>query len=235
MLERLERFSLDELCDLTFRPKFSIIEKETIHELFVYLEPVEQLSVTLQSSQTHIGCVIPFVNGLMEKLKPMIWNEVIAPFHSSFIEQIKIRFQEYFQNLNVKSATFLDPEFKLNYFLDDREKVLSEVISFLKSRILPKIGELEIVQNDPLPVRSAFPAFMKQGMQNRISPNTELEMEVDRYLSSAGSNLAPGSFWSENRATFPVLSRMAFYFVHAPASSSDVERAFSSAKKIYSE
>ena len=62
------------------------------------------------------------------------------------------------------------------------------------------------------------------------------DLELDGYLRSFDPRLVgmkePLVWWKEHQTDFPILSRMAFDSFSIPAMSSEVERAFSAAKKL---
>ena len=48
----------------------------------------------------------------------------------------------------------------------------------------------------------------------------DLEKEIECYLGSFIGDLSAIDFWKRNQLAYPILSRLAFYYLHAPASSS---------------
>jgi hAT family C-terminal dimerisation region len=77
--------------------------------------------------------------------------------------------------------------------------------------------------------------YLSRRGQMQKRKDTE-DLELDGYLRSFDPRLIgmkePLVWWKEHQTDFPILARMAFDTFSIPAMSSEVERAFSAAKKL---
>ncbi|GBB86714.1 hypothetical protein RclHR1_01310010 [Rhizophagus clarus] len=216
----------------------------TSHEWKIIKEMVELLcpfeSVTcLLSGATYplIGLTYPSLCNLKEILE----TEFILSFETNIaencrkaiLEDLQSRW-EFPQELCLKGS-FLDPRFKSLDFVSQemREKIINQLqteYKVLKNDLIPSIP---VRSNENQSNLTTMGSFWKKKNKRNVTP---IKNEVQHYLNlpelPALEEYDSFTWWTTNKAQYPILYKMAMKNLSIPATSVPSERLFSDANNL---
>ena len=176
-------------------------------------------------------------------------------YYNTGINAAWLKLEKYFKLTDVSplyvAAIVLHPGRRFEYFEDKWAKYLTWIKNAKKSfknlfqEYCEKVSNINSTydfrsqQSEPKSSYLAYDGFsvdyLTRRYEKRKRRDTE-SLELDRYLRSFDYRLIdmkdPLLWWKEHQTDFPILSHMAFDIFSIPAMSSEVERVFSTAKKL---
>jgi len=193
-------------------------------ELKDFLKPFYESTLLISASNyPSSSIVLPIFERLMLHLKD---HKISNPNVKLCADSMKLKLKEYeflLENELIIFASILDPRVKLEFFEDkinfceikERfEKVFNE--NYKK--------ETSLQENVQMSFRQSF--FKKKKL--------DLNDEISNYLNSQLENdsIDPFEWWTNNRKTYPNLSKMALDYLIIMASSVPSEQAFSKSGEL---
>lgn len=170
-----------------------------------------------------------------------------------------LKLEKYFKLVNrsplYTAAIVLHPAWRLEYFEDkwaehpDWIKTAKKTFKalFLKyseknasanMAVEPAAAHNESQSSKPKSTYLSYDGFSADYLSRRCQKQKRKDvesLELDNYLKSFDHQLvidSPLNWWKERQTEFPTLARMAFDLFSIPAMSSEVERVFSSSKRL---
>lgn len=245
MLKRAERLRQPIDMFLNSNPLFkehllSADEWSLLKELLAVLKPLDDITNYLSKSKfPTLSTVIPAYSGCIEEI------QCFASTSSSIINaqvaieaKIGVYKKKVDANKVYKTATILDPRFKLCYFKGSKEypiikqQFISDVKEF-SEKLNAESGNPVAAASDADAGKSSDDAPWITRMFKKAKM-TDIEEEIRTYLSEpqAFKNSDPLKYWEEKEEIFPSLSTMAKKFLTASATSTPSERSFSGGRLV---
>ncbi|KAL2104136.1 hypothetical protein ACEWY4_001004 [Coilia grayii] len=223
--------SVDFLEDIVDRQDLALstLEKALLRELVEVLEPFEEATDMVQlDKHVSISLALPCVLGLRKHLSEITTRHCTA-IAASLTQALDRRLAGILEDPLYVTATTLDPQFKLSWSSDTdwHKQVLVEEIAKHTQAVSPPEPSPE-AQPSPSKRGSKLFSFIKQ------RPTTQaksLEQELAAYLHEEPTDEEPLHYWKRKSIDFPLLSQVAKKVFTVPATSTSVDRIFSTIGK----
>lgn len=229
---------LNSIC----RIKLSKYERKLLFELCKMLRPFEATIRIQTDSNVSASLTIPLIIGLKQSVE-----KIIAKYDNGMTQTFKTSLEKrcnvYEKDNIFRMAAILDPRFRLHWCEQEKIADMTEILLVEASRFYSSTDQKE---EHSLPAKcskeldddgdSDLFSFMTPTKRRRhqSAPDT-IQCEVNTYLMEENEALGsdPLVYWKKNETKYPIVSRMAKYFLSIPSSSAPVERLFSFAGKIF--
>ncbi|XP_076132064.1 zinc finger BED domain-containing protein 4 [Alosa pseudoharengus] len=222
--------SVDFLEDIIDRQDLALgaSEKALLRELVEVLEPFEEATDMVQlDKHVSISLALPCVLGLRKHL-----SETTARHCTGVVvglaQALDRRLAGILEDPLYVTATTLDPQFKLSWSSDvdwHKQVLLEEMAKHTQAAATPEPGP----EAQPSPSkRCKLFSFIKQ------RPTTQaksVEQELAAYLHEEPTDEEPLHYWKRKSIDFPLLSQVAKKVFTVPATTTSVERIFSTIGK----
>lgn len=207
------------------------INKGLLEELVALLKPLKDLRMKMckDDEPTFHLVAMSYVAiwDMMETSAEKVENAAIVLLKHRFRKYMKEKYDVH--DLHI-IATFLCPLYSRNFKFSDTTNVKSamDTLGQLLNECTESDNEADQADNQPLSVRNSM--FDKY-MDNDRSKDSSGELERFKSMLFADNHLTccPLQFWSNQKKSFPKLSKIALWILSAPATNSSSERAFSAA------
>lgn len=208
-----------------------------LNELVELLCPLKKMRMDL-CSDNHCTFNMVFLTYL--KVKKLM---IFKPNDSKTICDLKLRFLKY---LNIKFslsehhiiATFLSPQFRSTPRNHCEQDLLRNGMKLLNSyleEVIESDAESDCNENNhPTNINSSSSLF-DEYLENPSSSNKVFDEFTDYQdldLTADEIKMDPFEFWMAKKSRYPKLSRVAFWILACPATSSSSERSFSKLGKM---
>ncbi|XP_063065625.1 zinc finger BED domain-containing protein 4 [Engraulis encrasicolus] len=235
--------SLDFLEDIVDRQDLALsgLEKALLRELVEVLEPFEEATdmVLVVDKHVAISLALPCVLGLRKHLSETTTatnTRHCTAIVASLAQALDRRLAGILEDPLYVTATTLDPQFKLTWSSDTdwhKQVLLEEIAKHTQSPAISptEASPLEAAQAaQPSPSKrgSKLFSFIKQ------RPTTQaksLEQELAAYLHEGPTEEEPLHYWRRKSIDFPLLAQVAKKVFTVPATTTAVERIFSTVGK----
>lgn len=222
--------SVDFLEDIIDRQDLALSapEKALLRELVEVLEPFEEATDMVQlDKHVSISLALPCVLGLRKHLSETSTRHCTG-IVMGLAQALDRRLAGILEDPLYVTATTLDPQFKLSWSsdLDWHKQVLLEEIAKHTQAVSPPEPSPE-AQPSPSK-RSKLFSFIKQ------RPTTQaksVEQELAAYLHEEPTDEEPLHYWKRKSIDFPLLSQVAKKVFTVPATTTSVDRIFSTIGK----
>jgi len=240
----------EQRCDGIFKQVAELIscsclsaaELATLSELRDLLAPFAAATKNLETEENPTsGMVIPTVIGI-EKALSRQQPRFVTSVKTGLLVSLQKRAQMVFDNEHYTISTVLDPRYKLKWVTnaEDTKKVCETVRSQYDVHPgLDKRGQNQGGGDDEgsgtAPTNSDGESEVNlYSFLDEASPSSS--DELDTYLGSPfSSDSTVAKFWTDHKATLPILYKLQQRHLLIPATSSSIERSFSSAGLILSD
>lgn len=238
--------------------KLSATDLRLLASLVQVLQPLAELTDTLQTEFGTLGAVLPAVaevQALLGNVKSPIAMRIFA---ETLAKKFEERFQKYYSDVQLTVAAVLDPRFKTEWIMRDknvRDQILAirSLVAHNASQLAANTALASDDSNEMAQARASAtqtstdvsvskkPRLMFASYSTQLSaqetPSTfsrTADDELDEYLSSP--RLPPTAdvltFWRANASIFPQLAQLARATYGIPSGSASAERCFSAAGLI---
>ena len=228
---------------------------EMARKMVLVLSPVEEITQAISKETATLSIVIPHIRVLLRSWERQDDDLGIRTMKKEMTTSLKSRFAGIEENQLLAIATVLDPRFKDKFF---GSSIIRATVQEMLEEELLKIEEVagtpgrnnhdtatspsEETKEPPSKrqkkdtLLSMFSEILESS--TATTPMSSSAIEVDRYLSEPVINYKDGdpfTWWSQHKARFPLLSRLARRYLSATATSVPSERLFSLAGNVYEE
>ena len=230
-LMRIDKKKLDSIPSLSPQLLLSVKERQILAEFIELMDPFEEVTNRVQGENVvTAGYVLPSVFQLKSHVSSGTFK-----FTAELANHLKSeldRLNDFECKLHFQLATFLDPRFKLRFFNEEKKTAVKGTVTGMLNSSSLKDSSLSA---DVLQPRSKKRKSIFDNLEMETEAASQCNSEVAAYLNDSALPLdsCPLLFWKNNRSRFPQLARLARRYLVIPASSGPVERAFSSAGKIF--
>jgi hAT family C-terminal dimerisation region len=192
-----------------------------------------------------------FMSHVLEKARGEVNEPQADPMQTNHynagINTAWLKLEKYFKLVNCSplytAAIALHPAWRFEYFEDKWMKHPNRIQTakktfrnlFLKySSAVESTYNIQSQSSESKSSYLAYDEFSADYLSRRYQKQRSLELH--NYLKSFDYRLVgmrdPLNWWKEHKTDYPILARMAFDIFSIPAMSSEIERVFSSAKKL---
>ena len=123
--------------------KISSVEEEFLREYIKIMKPLtEALDVFQNEEQMSVGCVLPVLSLLKEKITAFKNDRTIihcAPLVTSLLNGLEKRFRSFHENKSYRLASISDPHFKFSWVSEEHK---TEDIKLLKQEVERRISNV---------------------------------------------------------------------------------------------
>ena len=238
MIRSLLKIPAEKLKQLDCDHQLSAYERSVLKDLVEILTPFEQATDEVQGEKyVTSSLVAPLARGLrltIDSLQSKFNCGLLTALKESFGRRMaKFEESEVFQ-----TAAVLDPRNKTAWCSTQQE--IDSVKSMLIERAAKDSPEPQQTTSDaavPPPRKRCklFSYMNKNATATAPKPPSSAATEVADYLALPilDEKEDPLGFWKKHEHRFPLLSKLAAFYLSIPASSAPVERLFSIAGKIF--
>ncbi|KAF1749244.1 hypothetical protein GCK72_025711 [Caenorhabditis remanei] len=176
--------------------------------------------------------IIPILKVLLHKLTNVVNNGASVSeqlIGRNVLNKLETASNNSQKNVVLKTATFLDPRFKNEFFSECHKNYM---IHHFKARF-DKVIKEEVLTEET----TDFDQFVQ--VKSSTSPSEPkivcLEKEIEAYLcKDTNSKTDPTDFWMQNQSQLPILKSLASEYLPIPASASGTEKLFEDGQKMIS-
>ena len=221
-------------------PSLTSHQYEIIEKVIAVLKPIEDITQSISSDKASASIIIPYVRALRKCWENCSDDRGVRTMKKELLDSLNRRFCDVEENETLVIATMLDPCFKDKFFttLVARDEAKSMLIGLVNEKFPPSdVDELSGSQTlERTDVMRCFDQILEEaGSSTQEVTSTTV---VEQYLAAPLLHYHTGNactWWAENRARFPTLSKLALQYLSPPPTSVPSERLFSTAGDIYDE
>ena len=223
----------DEKLEQLKTAKLTTYEKNILRDLAEILQPFEEATDLVQSSNTvSSSLVIPCILGLRSHL-----TAVASTYNCKFLTELRSslerRLSSYLKREEFQLASILDPRFKLDWCSGVEQKALMSALLTRHAESRQPAPMVPEKSCDPPPKkRSKLLSFMAM---DKSTSQIDQENEPQEYLCDVciPEDSDPLLWWQSQESNLPTLASLAQHYLAIPGSSAPVERLFSIAGKVF--
>lgn len=204
-----------------------------------YLKILEPVATSLDLLQGEFNCsqgyILPVLTSMKHRVAELaVRSDTIgADFKKTMLEVIEGRFKELFkfneQNQDLILASISVPAFKDNFIENDEDFIYSKQLLVAECKKLSNniVQESDNIRaEEPTQTSTFFVSFASRRAVRRSSLETEIDLEVPRFLMDDRSNI---NILNE----YPMVREVYFKYNTTLSSSAAVERVFSQSMMIF--
>lgn len=238
----INKFTADKDNELR-RFELSTDEWKVVEQLCDILEVLKDATLFFSRSTPNVANVIPVMDIISDRLTAHANDTTMSPAIRAALGLAKKTLNRYYSKTDTSEvyriAMVLHPQYKLQYFkdakwepewIDTAEELVRTQFDLAYHKDNNNTTE-NTADKNPIPKSSSKSSSKQPNLFDKLlkpSPSNETRNELDRYLATDTEDVEdPLLWWAERRSMFPALSRMALDYLSIPATSVDVERAFS--------
>ncbi|KAF1753149.1 hypothetical protein GCK72_019705 [Caenorhabditis remanei] len=218
-----------------------LTEEEMKVTNFIYsiLEQVQEAHDQIRHRHYQTASVIiPSLRVLLHKLTDVVKNDPSSPeqlIGRNVLNKLETAANFSQENMVLKTATFLDPRFKEEFFFECHKSYMLSNFKDQNNKVIKE--EVLISPKDEENTRgiSLFDRFIQEKSSRSSSePKTEsLEKEIEDYLrEETNSQTDPTDFWMQNPCKFPILKSLTSQYLAIPASASGAKKLYEDGEKM---
>ena len=231
------------------KKNFSLnIEREMLKELRKVLEMFEFVTDEIQGDGVTISKVYPCINFLKTSLtKDLSSSKYTHKVQKDLLSSLQIRFKDVEENENYVVSAFLDSNFGIDVFEENRRSyVKTKLRNLMQLEALKhqaKTASSVSTTSDLMSVTKNSHPIVSKRNENFIFYRSEtssievddFDREIDEYIRTVKSSTftCPLLFWKNYHSKLPNLAKLAQKYLGVPASSGATERMFSISGHIF--
>ncbi|EFO88534.1 hypothetical protein CRE_13014 [Caenorhabditis remanei] len=228
-------------------------EMKVTNFIYSILEQVQEAHDQIRHRHYQTASVIiPSLRVLLHKLTDVVKNDPSSPeqlIGRNVLNKLETAANFSQENMVLKTATFLDPRFKEEFFFECHK---SYMLSNFKDRNNKVIKEEVLIPpkyEENTRGMSLFDRFIQEKSDRSSSePKTEslekvsfqpdsisyfIFQEIEDYLrEETNSQTDPTDFWMQNPCKFPILKSLASQYLAIPASASGAKKLYEDGEKM---
>ena len=228
---------------------------EMARRMVLVLSPVEEITQATSKETATLSIVIPHIRVLLRSWEKQDDDMGIRTMKQEMTTSLKSRFAGLEENQLLAIATVLDPRFKDKFFgssiiratvqeMLEEELLRIEEVAGTPGRdnhgtATPPSKEMEETPSKRQKKDTLLSMFTEILESSTATvPMSSSAIEVDCFLSEPVIDYKDGdpfTWWSQHKARFPLLSRLARRYLSATSTSVPSERLFSLAGNVYEE
>lgn len=142
---------------------------------------------------------------------------------------LQLKFEKCQRNMILKTAAFLDPRFRGNFFTEPHESYMQQKFEEYDRQFSPEGADMDVKPADC----TGFHYFTYRG--NSVTPqrSDSFAKELSDYAKEHVSlNMDPSEFWTMFEAKFPLLKQLASEYLSIPASATRAKECYEAGQKI---
>ncbi|XP_041843803.1 zinc finger BED domain-containing protein 4-like [Melanotaenia boesemani] len=227
---------------------FTTSQWELIENLTTLLQPFEELTKEISSSNASAADVIPAVMVLKRLLaKETAAGHGVKTTKDTLLEAVTRRFADIEEEPLYSLATLIDPRYKDRFYSEDLKTNTHRLLVGLMTQATQRSPKQrpeadstgEPAEKVPRPgsLSSVFGEILGEESRHQVLTENATPSEMIIYLSepTISRSASPLEYWKANKERFPGLASVARAYLSAPCTSVESERLFSAASNIVDE